>query len=171
MTALAGILAGLLALIHVFATKIRALDIVPRSRWLSGASGISVAYVFIHILPDLAEQQVTLRKAAGAALEFLEHPAYLLALLGMVVFYGLRHDHKMRYRRYGRWLLGAAVIVGWAIGAVTRVHAAVIASLFGFLAGGVILNVLKEELPQERASRFWAFGAGAGAYTVLLLFT
>jgi hypothetical protein len=44
-----------------------------------------------------------------------------------------------------------------------------IALLFAFLAGGVILNVLKEELPEERQSRFWAFALGAGIYTVLLL--
>jgi zinc transporter ZupT len=44
-----------------------------------------------------------------------------------------------------------------------------IALLFAFLAGGVILNVLKEELPEERQSRFWAFTLGAGFYAVLLL--
>ncbi len=41
--------------------------------------------------------------------------------------------------------------------------------LFAYLAGGVIMNVLKEELPQERKSRFWAFAIGAGAYSVILL--
>lgn len=38
-----------------------------------------------------------------------------------------------------------------------------------FLSGGVILNVLKEELPEERASRFWAFALGGVAYAVILL--
>ena len=32
-----------------------------------------------------------------------------------------------------------------------------------------MLNVLKEELPAERQSRFWAFLAGVSLYTVLLL--
>jgi hypothetical protein len=41
--------------------------------------------------------------------------------------------------------------------------------LFAFLAGGVVLNVLKEELPEERESRFWAFALGAASYTALLL--
>jgi hypothetical protein len=41
--------------------------------------------------------------------------------------------------------------------------------LVAFLAGGVILNVLKEELPQERASRFSAFAAGVLLYGALLL--
>jgi len=35
--------------------------------------------------------------------------------------------------------------------------------------GGVILNVFKEELPEEQASLFWIFALGAALYTVLLL--
>lgn len=31
------------------------------------------------------------------------------------------------------------------------------------------MNVLKEELPEERQSRFWAFALGAAAYAALLL--
>ena len=41
--------------------------------------------------------------------------------------------------------------------------------LFAFLAGGIVLNVLKEELPRERKSRFWAFALGTVAYAALLL--
>jgi hypothetical protein len=52
---------------------------------------------------------------------------------------------------------------------VTPVPELVLALLFAFLAGGVVLNVLKEELPDERESRFWPFLAGAGAYAALLL--
>jgi hypothetical protein len=31
------------------------------------------------------------------------------------------------------------------------------------------MNVLKEELPEERESSFWAFALGAAAYAVVLL--
>ncbi len=37
-----------------------------------------------------------------------------------------------------------------------------------FLAGGVVLNVLKEELPERRRSRFSAFVFGAAGYALLL---
>lgn len=57
----------------------------------------------------------------------------------------------------------------WGIGAAVRVHPAVVALLFAFLAGAVVLNVLKEELPEERRSNFWAFTAGAAAYSSILL--
>lgn len=37
-----------------------------------------------------------------------------------------------------------------------------------FLAGGALLNVLKEELPSERESSFAAFAMGAACCAVLL---
>jgi zinc transporter ZupT len=41
--------------------------------------------------------------------------------------------------------------------------------LFAFLAGGIVLNVLKEELPEDRESQFWAFVVGAAVYSAVLL--
>ncbi|WP_290883701.1 hypothetical protein [Fischerella sp.] len=73
------------------------------------------------------------------------------------------------YDRIGRWILAAAIIIGWVLGSSTEIDQAAIAVLFAFLAGGVVLNVLKEELPEERESRFWAFVLGAAIYTALLL--
>lgn len=63
----------------------------------------------------------------------------------------------------GRWLLMLA------LGAATELSRAAIAVLVAFLAGGAILNVTKEEVPDERQSRFWAFAAGTAAYAFLVL--
>ncbi|MDY6783143.1 MAG: hypothetical protein SW833_11465 [Cyanobacteriota bacterium] len=235
---LSGVFALSLALIHLYCGKLRFLDTLPRSRWLSMASGVSVAYVFVHLLPDLHLRQKAI--AETGFLAFLEHHVYLIALFGLAVFYGLervvressqrqeeegkdspepgifwlhitsfslynsligylllhreepgvqslvlffiamalhfavndyglRQDHKRAYHNQGRWLLATAIIVGWVIGYGTIVPDAAIAVLFAFLAGGIILNVLKEELPEERQSQFWAFATGAGVYSVLLL--
>ncbi|WP_338108789.1 hypothetical protein [Fischerella thermalis] len=238
---LTGLLAIALALVHIFSGKLRFLEVTPRSIWLSLAGGVSVAYVFVHILPELNQAQQTVKGAVGEAFAFLEHHVYVLALLGLVVFYGLeraamvsrrrnqkagkgdvteegvfwlhvvsfalynaligylllhreqpgilnlfffffamalhfvvndfglRENHKHAYHKFGRWILAAAVIIGWAIGLRSELSKAAIALLFAFLAGGVILNILKEELPEERKSCFWAFVLGAGIYTVLLL--
>ena len=87
--ALAGILALLLAIVHVVGARLRFLDVVPRSRWLSGASGVSVAYVFVHVLPDLAESQPAVRESRAGAVGFVEHHVYVIALLRMMTFYGL----------------------------------------------------------------------------------
>lgn len=37
------------------------------------------------------------------------------------------------------------------------------------LAGAVLLNVLKEELPAERQSRYWTFLAAGSVYATFLL--
>ena len=83
--------------------------------------------------------------------------------------HGLREHHKDAYLRKGRWVLAAAVVLGWVVGLLTEIPEVAIAVLTAFLAGGVIMNVLKEELPEERESRFWAFALGAAFYTVILL--
>ncbi len=92
-----------------------------------------------------------------------------MALHFVVTDYGLNEDHKAAYRRVGRWILVVAVLVGWAIGADTKVSKAAVAVLTAFLGGGVVLNVLKEEVPSERQSRFWAFVLWAAGYAALLL--
>jgi hypothetical protein len=238
---LTALLAAGLAVIHLCSGRVGFLGVLPRSRWLSAAGGVSVAYVFVHLLPDLAEEQETIREAAGESFNFLEYHVYLVALVGLAVFYGLersakvsrrrkrsageedsteagvfwlhvasfavynaligylllhreepgfeslvlfafamgvhfvvndyglRKHHKGSYDRVGRWVLAAGVFVGWAVGLFFEVSGAAVAVLFGFLAGGVIMNVLKEELPEERESRFWAFAVGAALYTVVLL--
>ncbi|MER3494566.1 MAG: hypothetical protein C4323_21315 [Mastigocladus sp. ERB_26_2] len=52
---LTGLLAIALALVHIFSGKLRFLEVTPRSIWLSLADGVSVAYVFVHILPELGQ--------------------------------------------------------------------------------------------------------------------
>lgn len=228
-----------LTLVHLAAGKLRFLDGVPRSRWLSLAGGISVSYVFIHLLPELEEGQATFTE--NDWLPFLERQVWLLALGGLAVFYGLerlaissrqrrqeeagedatgtaafsvsiasfalynavigylllhreddgpvalatftfamavhflvtdyslRQHHKQAYARFGRWLVSSALIAGWAVGVAVELSPATIVIPLAFLGGGVILNVLKEELPSERQSRFVPFLAGATAYAALLL--
>ncbi|QEE42967.1 hypothetical protein FV241_12030 [Methylobacterium sp. WL2] len=100
---------------------------------------------------------------------FLAFFTVAMSLHFVVTDYGLNEDHKAAYRRIGRWVLAAAVLAGFALGALTTVSGAAIAALTAFLGGGVILNVLKNEVPSERQSRFWAFALGAAGYSALLL--
>jgi hypothetical protein len=241
---LPGLVAAAFALIHLVGARLRFLHTTPRSIWLSLAGGVSVAYVFVHLLPELAEQQVAVARdleGLGGFAAGIESHVYLVALAGLAAFYGLEHlargsakeeceagrdarppsgvfwvhlvsfalynlligyllvhredpglgalaayavamglhflvndqslrkHHGRAYDKAGRWLLAAAPLAGWALGAATHISDLLLFALFAFLAGGVILNVLKEELPEDRESRFWAFAAGAGAYAVLLL--
>lgn len=228
-----------LAAVHLSAGKLRFLEGIPRNSWLSLAGGISVSYVFVHLLPELEERQDAVEETA--ALPWLESHVWLLALAGLAVFYGLEHlalssrqrgddegaedatgpaafwvsigafalynsligylllhreqegpwalatfavamavhflitdfslreHHKRRYAEVGRWLVSLALLAGWAVGLSLELSAAALAIPLAFLGGGIILNVLKEELPAERRSRFLPFLAGAAMYSSLLL--
>ena len=83
--------------------------------------------------------------------------------------FGMLQHYEASYERSGRWLLSAAVLGGWLLGCLTAVPAVALAAVTAFLAGGVILNVMKEELPEERRSRFSAFLLGASGYALVLL--
>ena len=114
-----------------------------------------IGYLFLH------------RLAAG--LEDLLLFFVAMALHFVVNDHRLREHHKDAYLRKGHWVLTAAVVLGWEVGLLTKIPEVAIAVLTAFLAGSVIMNVLKEELPEERESRFWAFALGAAFYIVILL--
>ncbi len=236
MLILTGACAVAFALIHVFIGKLTFLDVLPRSRWLSFAGGIAVAYVFLHILPELSGHQKTFAEGLGVSNRAAETWVYLVAFAGLALFYGLeraakasrkssprdrveseilwlhvgsfaiynvligylllhreeagvwalalytvamslhfvtndyglREDQKNRYDAIGRWAIAGAVLFGWTIGVFASLPKIIIGFLFAFLAGGVVLNVLKEELPAERQSRFWPFALGGGLYAMIL---
>jgi hypothetical protein len=227
-----GLVALLFALVHLGGERLHFLHSVPRSLWLSAAGGVSVAYVFVHILPDLAHHQQRVEEMG--LLASVERQVWLIALAGLAAFHGLerlvrrrrrteedegdevfwlhlgafalynlligylllhreegsglgllfyavamglhflvndqglREHHGQAYRR-ARWLLAAAPLAGWALGAAIHLPPLAVTALFAFVAGGVILNVLKEELPEDRDSRFRAFAGGAAGYAALLL--
>ncbi len=99
------------------------------------------------------------REAPGLQNLFLFSVA--MALHFLATDHGLRVHHKGAYLGIGRWVLAGAVLLGWVIGLSTEISEVALAVMIAFLAGGVVLNVLEEELPKERESRFWAFALGA----------
>ena len=63
-----------------------------RRRWVSAAAGVSVAYVFLDLLPELADPNAAIVHAAGnESMMFAEQRVYMLALLSFVVLYGLQY--------------------------------------------------------------------------------
>ena len=84
--------------------------------------------------------------------------------------WSLRESHKEEYDRFGRWLLAVAIFVGWSVGAFIEIKDVVVSLLTAFLAGGIILNVMKDELPEEQKSNLPAFLIGILSYTLLLVF-
>lgn len=237
MTPLAAAL--LLSLVHLGAGLLDFLHTRPRSAFLSFASGVSIAFVFIDLLPELAAGQRVVAQSETDAFAFLERHVYLLALLGLCVFYGLermvlsarrpsraladgsagggmywlhisafalynalvgyllvhrveegerhptllslalalhflvndlglREHYKRHYGGAGRWILVAAPLLGLAAGYGSTLSDVALAVLYAFLAGGIILNTLKEELPEDRQARFWAFALGVVVYATMV---
>lgn len=85
--------------------------------------------------------------------------------------WSLRTSHQDIYQRYGRWLIAFAILLGWGVGVLVEVSEVVISLLIAFLAGGIILNVMKEELPEDKNSSISAFLVGVIGYTTVLLLT
>ncbi|WP_046175858.1 hypothetical protein [Domibacillus indicus] len=96
---------------------------------------------------------------------------YFLALSVhfLTIDQSMRETHQQTYDKYGRWILAVAVLIGWGVGLFTQLQEMLVSALVAFLSGALILNVLKEELPEERDSSFAAFAAGTAAYSILLL--
>lgn len=83
---------------------------------------------------------------------------------------GLRRHHGATYDRLGRWVLAGAIALGGLVGSVTEVEPGPLAVLFAFLAGSVVFNVTKEEVPDPESSRLSAFLFGGVGYTLVVLF-
>ena len=92
-----------------------------------------------------------------------------MALHFVTADFGMRKDHQHGYDLWGRWVLSAAVLAGWGAGLAFTLPDLGIAGLFAFLAGGIVLGVLKEELPAERQSFFMPFLGGVLLYAGLVL--
>ena len=73
----------MLAIVHLVAGSTAALGLKWGPRALSAASGISVAYVFLDLLPDLAEQQALIERVG--LFPGLDRHIYILALVGVTV--------------------------------------------------------------------------------------
>ncbi|MHA6279489.1 hypothetical protein ACXYMT_04845 [Salinimicrobium sp. CAU 1759] len=231
----------ILCLTHIFTNKLR-LTNIPRSKWLSVAGGISVAYIFLAAFPELNEIQHEVSESEIVGWERIsEMEVFLLSLVGLTFFYGLENrskksweserapdeggkknlgifwihvssfavynaiigylllnreeeslqsfvlyaiamafhfivtDHALEdhfsksYQARGRWILVAAVFLGWLLSIFISIPEVFIGIIFSFLAGGVIMNVLKEELPKERESNLFAFCVGVVMYGSILI--
>lgn len=264
------VLAAVLAALHLAAPRIRRLPLVPERATGSFAGGLAVAYVFLHLLPEVAEGNEAVGEALSQVLEptpLLDLGIFLVALCGFTVFYGLerladRHGDagedrqstasgadrsaagggqgpptavrtappaaparsaavfrlhlgsflvynalitytmplRLRTgvafallftvamalhfvltdrgleehypRQFGtrsRLLLALALLGGWAAAALFAPSSTLLVALLtALLAGSILLNVFKEELPSNRRSSFPIFLSGLVVYSALL---
>lgn len=120
----------LLALVHLFVRELGRLSTAARSAVLSAGAGASLAYVLMRILPKLAEKQDGLLASADTGIRgFLEHHAYLIAMLGLVTYYGLS-----RVIAYGA--------AGQDAGSAKRYRAALVSTIAGHGAYSMLIAYL-----------------------------
>lgn len=113
----------------------------------------------------------------GASLSDINNPDIQPLLLftiaiGLHYFifdHNLREDHQVLYDSIGRWLLSAALILGWFFGFFAKIPETLIILIVAFVAGGVLLNVMRYELPKKQEGTYLYFLLGALIYTVILL--
>ncbi|PYZ95536.1 hypothetical protein CR205_18575 [Alteribacter lacisalsi] len=82
-------------LIHLFSRYVTFLQKVPRSKVLSVAGGVSIAYVFMYILPKLNAYDETLAEAEFQVLGIGQYHVYLVAMAGLTLFYGLERTARV----------------------------------------------------------------------------
>jgi hypothetical protein len=104
------VIAVLLAFLHLGAPHLRRLPGVPERATASFAGGLAVAYVFLHLLPELAEGNKAIGEALADVLQptpLLDLAIFLVALVGFVAFYGLErlaaqhHGYTVPVRKPG----------------------------------------------------------------------
>jgi hypothetical protein len=69
---------------------LRALD-PDRRRSISFCGGMSAAYVFVHLMPELHGVRSAFVESVSASLRYEGMAIYFLALVGFLAFYGLDH--------------------------------------------------------------------------------
>ncbi|MCE5217585.1 hypothetical protein LLH03_11225 [bacterium] len=232
-----------LALVHVLSGNLNLSGIAHRRRWLSLAAGVSVAYVFLDLLPLMGDKQRAFVEAMeGKGLPFPQFRVYVAALLGFTIFYGLeqlmghrkspgtvpaeaegedaagqmvpvheggfaiynlmmgyllvewskglaalalycgalalhilitdegmRSDYGVRFERFGRWLMAGSILAGALVAWLAPVSISCLTTIVGLVAGGVVINSIKDEFPREGEGRFTYFALGALSYGALIL--
>lgn len=106
-----------LIIVHLFANQAKVLGWVWHGRFLSFAAGISFAYIFVDLLPTLEKGQPVLRKAFETMVPYFDRHVYLVALFGVLFFYGLHGDPEDRSPR-SFWLsMGGYLLFNFFVGA------------------------------------------------------
>lgn len=217
--------------VHFTSKYVKLSTSSPRSLWFSTFGGAALAYVFLILLPELNKYLERVKTAVESWTIYLDNYTYLLALFGLLLYYGmdmlakskdeveddsppsrsfpvllvhmtafflynvtigyllvreefssymgmvtyfialsahfiatdftLKEIHEKNYEKYGRWLLSAAILIGWLIGITLKVHEVAVSIAVSLLAGGIIFNVFKDELKEGTFKNYFAFLGGA----------
>lgn len=217
------------ALVHIFAQNTKAMDRISHGRFLSAGGGVAIAYVFVDLLPKLAQSDLIVQAALSGIFPYFERHVYIMALAGFLLFFvvdrsqtllsekgtfwlslgsyalfnflvgyavvdkndpevqplalftfamalhyfandfALSKAHGYEYSHVGKWILIASLFLGWLVGVWITLPQTAVALVSAFIAGGVIMNVTRHELPAENPHSLGSFLLSAVFYTAILL--
>lgn len=83
--------------------------------------------------------------------------------------FGMQLKHTDTYKNKGRWLLAGGIFLGWLVAKFVTISEEYLVLMSAFLAGAITINMIKEELPSKRKSKFWPFLLAAILYSILLI--
>jgi len=217
------------ACIHLLAEKFKEMGWTIHGSLISIGGGISIAYVFIDLLPKLSSSNVLVSQTLSGVIPYFERHVYIMALCGFLLFffvdriekdqnhkkafwlslsssalfnfligyavtdqnnpevrplflftlalamyylandYSLTKVHRKIYKKQGRWILILSLFLGWLIGLWIDFPPTAVALASAFIGGGVIMNVIRHELPGDRSNSLAGFLLAAIVYMAILL--
>jgi hypothetical protein len=106
-----------LASIHFFANQSRLLGWIWHGRFLSFAAGLSFSYIFVDLLPSLEKGQPILKHAFDHLVPYLDKHTYVIALFGVLFYYGIHTQSETKTRRKFWISLAGYVLFNFFVGA------------------------------------------------------
>lgn len=94
---------------------------------------------------------------------------FAMSLHYFITDFSLDEKHASDYSSFGKWVLIFFLLLGWLMGSFYIISPAAVGLFGAFIAGGVIMNVTRHELPKGNPKSFWFFILTAVFYTLVLL--
>ncbi len=82
-------------LVHLLAQKTRLLDVITHGRFLSVCGGVAISYVFVDMLPKLAENDIIIQKLLSGIFPYFERHIYVMALAGFLFFFSVNRSRTL----------------------------------------------------------------------------
>jgi hypothetical protein len=142
-----GIAALLFALTFLFGGKIHPLKAITHDRrsLVSFSAGMSAAYVFVHLMPEMHGARSVFAESVSGHLPLEGMVIYFVALVGFLVFYGLEHLRVQLSEGEG----GGEVAGAEESGLAWRLHVGGFAAYVGLVGYLLVRNL--EETPVSTA--------------------
>ncbi|HSJ38354.1 MAG TPA: hypothetical protein VK945_09130 [Planococcus sp. (in: firmicutes)] len=88
-------------------------------------------------------------------------------------FVAVAHDmwrkFPVEYNKYGRYILGVGIIVGWIVALTTELTPLFKSIIFSLVSGAMIYTVFKHELPSEKETNFPTFLVAVLVYSAITM--